>query len=192
MKICYLVLLFSGLYFQCYAQLYSQYDSLGLKQGVWVYHIEGDDRIGIGDSSIVVTNFYRDTIDGFYRIYSKDVLRYEVYQSMGVNEGLGYVYYSNGKLARIYSFVEGNLVLISLFDARGRVNEVFEVKNEKVEGMHLIFDRKGELHQTKYIENGMLEGLSKYIINGRVDYGIYFKADTARGVFTDGELDLPR
>lgn len=177
--------------FSIFAYAQNEVDENGLRQGEWLYNTEPDSTLGIYESSLISSYWVNDTMDGFYRIFTDEVLRYEVYVNKGKREGLGYVYNRRGNIARIYSFANDTLKLVTLFNDQGRISSILSVNGDENDGINLEFYNKGMLNRARYFIDGKLEGLEKTFSKGKVDRVILNRDGFLQGFYEDGKLQVP-
>jgi antitoxin component YwqK of YwqJK toxin-antitoxin module len=155
------------LYFFSLSVLYCQNvtDSLGRKQGIWVFEAKEVDSLIKGIPKIVC-NFRNDTLNGYYRMFDKKgILRYEVNMVSGKRIGIGQIFTSSGRILAILNYEEDQLLSVSEFNGKGKIYETTEYRGGVKEGINILYYPNGKMWIKCFYINNMLEG--EYIIYNR-------------------------
>jgi len=160
--------------------LINQRDSLGLRQGKWIFFEEDYERL-YGEFAEIHMDFLNDTIHGKYKVYDVNgVLRFDYQLIKGLRVGPAYEYYRSGKIYRIYYHVADREAYTLEFNNKGYLFDEYMQKEDKLIGAHKTY-KKGKLYILRnYDDDNQLNGqFIYYYKNGQERHVLLFENGTA-------------
>lgn len=116
-------------------------DSLGLRQGKWLYQYTTHDLVPTGQKTWVIANYVNDTLSGEYRVISNDST-FQYFFNIEKNEKKGYAYFlQNGKIRQTFFYIDNRNCFVSDYDNKGRLFRTYVLKDEKQNGSYMCFEK---------------------------------------------------
>lgn len=161
-------------------------DSLGKRQGTWVVNLSYDSITEL-NNVFVQCEFKDDVLHGVYRVFDENEnLRYETFLFNGIKNGLGYIYDTNFKVRRIYTYSNDNIISLIYLDENNKLIETKSLKDEKLSGFSSIFFENGRLMRRSLFIDGKRNG-KETIFNkkGGVESIFEYSDDIFKGKIKD-------
>ncbi len=137
-------------------------DSLGYKQGEWVYEIKLDSLYG-NETMIVVAHYEDDTLNGKYIILdTNENLMYSTIYNKGMIEGKAMVYWRSGKLNRILIYNYDSLTSVTIYSRNGKIFKSYSVRNNLKDGILYQYRRNGKIFFICEYSKGVKKGEQIY------------------------------
>lgn len=173
-KSIYICLIFCGLILNIHNTFCQNIvDSMGRKQGQWKFEGEFDSVLNI--QPIIYANFLNDTLEGNYQKLDREAqVRYEVNMKKGKRYGVGQFFDSRGNLILLIQYENDTIRTVWRFDEKRRLYELIEYKEDKKDGLNILFYKNGRPSIKRTYKNGKLQG----------DYLYYKRNGNVNTIFT--------
>jgi len=152
-------------------------DSLGQKQGRWMFFSEYDTLIGC--EAYTFCTYVNGIMEGSLQVLdNKENIRYEVQIVNGKRTGIANLFDAKHRLVATFNFEKEELRSIIRFWKNGKIYQIIELKNGIPHGSKITFRNKGKMWNQISYQNGKLNGHYKnYYRNGHIRTDELYKDD---------------
>jgi antitoxin component YwqK of YwqJK toxin-antitoxin module len=136
-------------------------DSLGRKQGRWVWESDFDSIMKF-PNPINICSFINDTMEGKYSIYEGEKLRFEVGLVGGKKQGIACGYDRKGRVFVIVFFQNDTTKgIVEFYKGTSRVKTIMGADGQFKDGSNITFYKNGVPLIISNFENHKLKGATK-------------------------------